>query len=109
MAVMGKYCKAYLAKQLREFPQWQENLQNLRQSAGEPDAAPRSELKDDDILYLHENYVVTDGIYQDENVIFDDVTPSWQNFCRETLAFQIPEYVADTSDEGARTEDSANE
>jgi hypothetical protein len=29
----------------------------------------------DSIVYLQENYVVTDGIFKDENVLFDDVTP----------------------------------
>ena len=30
MAEMGKYCKAYLAKDFRQFQDWTENLDNLR-------------------------------------------------------------------------------
>ncbi len=97
MAEMGKYCKAYLAKDLRRFDGWTENLENLRPE--EPDdpggeAAPvkRTELKDDDILYVQENYVVTDGIFIDENIIFDKVTDVWKAFCHDELEFEIPEY-----------------
>ena len=51
---------------------------------------PRA-LTDDDFLYLQENYVVTDSIFKDENVIFDNVTPEWVEFCQENLGFEIPE------------------
>jgi len=77
MATIGKYCKAYLVKQLREYSQWQEN---------------NSELTDEDVLYLQENYVVTNGIFIDENIIFADVTPEWQEFCHQVLNFQVPIY-----------------
>ena len=30
MAEMGKYCKAYYAKDFRAFEGWEENLDNLR-------------------------------------------------------------------------------
>ncbi len=43
-------------------------------------------LDDDSILYLQENYVVTDGIFKDQNIIFDNVTDEWKEFCHETLA-----------------------
>jgi hypothetical protein len=38
--------------------------------------------------------VVTDGIFQDENVIFDAVTDPWQEFCNGSLGFSIPEYIS---------------
>ena len=40
------------------------------------------------ILYLQDNYVVTDGIYPDRNVVFDALTPAWQQFCRDVLCFR---------------------
>jgi len=49
-------------------------------------------LTDDDFLYLQENYVVTDGIFKDENIIFDKVTLAWKDFCDNTLLFEIPVY-----------------
>ncbi len=89
MAEMGKYCKAYLAKDFRQFDGWTENLENLRQEEEKPG---RTELQDDDILYLQETYVVTDGIFLDENVIFDQVTDEWKTFCTAELQFEIPVY-----------------
>ena len=52
----------------------------------------RTTLEDDDVLYLHDSYVVTDDIYKDENVIFDKVTDEWKAFCTESLQFEIPDY-----------------
>lgn len=49
-------------------------------------------LTDDDFLYLQENYVVTDGIFKDENIIFDKITPQWKEFCQSNLAFEMPIY-----------------
>ena len=83
MARMGKYCKAYLAKQFREYSGWSENAKNVRKG---------HELNDDSILYLQENYVVTDGIFMDEYIIFDNVTDEWKGFCYSTLNFEIPVY-----------------
>ena len=79
MAEMGRYCKAYLGKDLRAFPGWDEG-------AGR-------EVGEDDILYVQENLVVTGGIFKDEDVVFDRVTPEWTEFCTHTLAFEIPDYA----------------
>jgi hypothetical protein len=77
MATMGTYCKAYLVKQLRQYSQWREN-------------SSKRKLTDDDIVYLQENYVVTGGIFKDDNIIFDDVAPEWQEFCQQSLKFEVP-------------------
>ena len=51
------------------------------------------ELDDESILYLQENYIVTDGIFKDENIIFDNVTDEWKDVTATTpLAFEIPDY-----------------
>jgi len=95
MAEMGKYCKAYLAKQFREYPGWSENAANVRKEKKEVDGKEVEVdrvLDDDSILYLQENYVVTDGIFKDQNIIFDNVTDEWKQFCHEQLAFEIPVY-----------------
>ncbi|HEX8355698.1 MAG TPA: hypothetical protein VF611_22515 [Pyrinomonadaceae bacterium] len=93
MPNMGRYCKAYTVKSLREFAGWSENAANARPADdAEEGSAPRT-LTDDDFLYLQENYVVTDGIFIDENVIFDSVTPEWTDFCHQTLGFEVPEYA----------------
>lgn len=95
MATMGEYCKAYPIRRLRGFNQWIEHKENTREENQETDAKEvkiNRELTDDDFLYLQENYVVTDGSAKDENIIFDNVTPEWKDFCDNVLKFQIPVY-----------------
>lgn len=92
---MGKYCKAYLAKDLREYPGWSENKENARKEKQKVDGKEvdvTRELDDNSILYLQENYVVTDGVAKDMNIIFDNVTDEWKEFCHGKLAFEIPVY-----------------
>ena len=86
MSKMGRYVKAYPVERLRDFPRWAE-------LASEPADRP--------YLYLQENYTVTDGIFLDENVVFDRVTPEWVDFCRDGLAFEIPEWAL-PSQEGSQ-------
>jgi hypothetical protein len=38
-------------------------------------------------LYLHDNFVVTDGVFVDQNIIFDDVTEGWKDYCVNILGF----------------------
>jgi hypothetical protein len=89
MATMGKYCKAYLVKQFRQFEQWRENP--ISEDAGDASSEQQS-FSGDDVLYLQENYVVTNGIFQDEQIVFAQVTPEWQQFCQTVLQFQVPEF-----------------
>jgi hypothetical protein len=93
MATMGTYCKAYPIGRFREFAAWRERAENARpekqETGGATVEAPRT-LTDADWLYLQENLVVTDGIHLDQYVIFEDVTPAWERFCRDTLQFDGP-------------------
>jgi hypothetical protein len=95
MAEMGRYCKAYPINRFREFKGWTEKSENARKEkqevAGREVDEPRP-LTDDSFLYLQENYVVTDGIAKDENIIYDDITPEWKEFCTEQLKFAVPAY-----------------
>ena len=58
----------------------------------EKSQAPRV-LTDKDFLYLHDNYLVTDGIFDDKNIIFDTITADWKAFCHEVLHFEIPDFI----------------
>ena len=91
MSIIGKYCKSYKLSQLRRFPNWAEKTEHARivrkEVDGEIIEIPR-ELTDDDYVYLHENFLVTDGIFIDENIIFSDVTPEWIEFCRKVLSLE---------------------
>jgi hypothetical protein len=95
MSEMGEYCKAYLAEDFRRFDGWTENAENMDTELVEEDGQEEEvqrEITDDTVLYLQENYVVTDGIYKDEHVIFDDVTDEWKQFCEDELGFEVPDF-----------------
>jgi hypothetical protein len=104
MPEMGNYCKAYYLARLRSFSGWTENAANARpkdEDGDGKDTTPR-ELSDDSILYLQENYVVTDGIFKDQHVIFDSVDSTWKEFCQNDLGFKIPDH-ASPAEKGAAT------
>ncbi len=91
MRKVGKYCKAYQVEMLRTYSRWRENTQNLikeRKVIEGIETEIVRELTNAHYLFLQENLVVTDGIYLDENIIFDDVTPEWEDFCRNVLNFR---------------------
>jgi hypothetical protein len=98
---MGKYCKAYALKDLRAFSQWTETAENARREKrivdGREVEAVRT-LTDDSFVYVQENYVVTDGIFKDEYILFDDVTPEWIEYCEQELSFEIPDFALGSSD-----------
>jgi hypothetical protein len=88
MTILGKYCKTYPLRLLRQFPGWTEKAENARKTRkelnGEIVEEPR-ELTDGTYVYVQIDYTVTDGIFIDENVIFNDVTPDWIKFCHDVL------------------------
>src|SRR5688572_8131781 len=93
MAMMGKYCKSYRLDQFRQFPGWQENSQNARKvkiEIGDQTREVERQLGEEDFLYLQENFTATDGVFFDTNIIFNDVTPEWIEFCQNTLGFRVP-------------------
>ena len=91
MKNMGKYCKAYEIEKLMAFPGWAENVKDV-----EAPASRNGETVDEQapatFYYLQENYTATDGIFLDENVVFDAVTPEWVEFCRDKLKFEVLNY-----------------
>ncbi|MEP6911788.1 MAG: hypothetical protein ABI923_03485 [bacterium] len=84
MATLGKYCKAYPTERFREFRGWSE-----LPYSGDPDSENQGKVGRP-FLFLHDNYVVTDGIFPDENIIYNDVTSEWIDFCKQELMFEIP-------------------
>lgn len=95
MAAMGRYCKAYPVGVLRAYEGWSEQSQDAKPVSaannGNQPAVPRT-LTDEDYLFVQENFIVTDSIFMDENIIFDAVTPEWLQFCKEKLAFGVPQF-----------------
>jgi hypothetical protein len=100
MEQFSLYCKAYSVADLRRFPEWRENPGSLR---AEPDEAGPRTLTDEDFLFLHEDLVITDGVFRDEHIVFDAVTDNWIRFCKEDLQFAIPDDV-----KAMQEEESAN-
>lgn len=107
MPEMSDYCKAYLAKDLRAFPGWTEDTSNLRKETRELEGKEveeqRQAIDDEDILYLHDSYIVTDDVFNDEHVVFSDVTDEWKTFCHDTLEFEVPEYEVPVIPEAEET------
>jgi hypothetical protein len=90
MSILGKYCKAYSLSRLRQFPGWHEKVENARKIRTEVDGEiveKARELTDEDYVYVQRNFTVTDGLFIDENIIFDDATPAWKEFCRDVLGY----------------------
>ncbi|WP_218029010.1 hypothetical protein [Tengunoibacter tsumagoiensis] len=76
---MKKYCKAYFLKDLRQFPDWSE----------QQDESP---LGDEDVVYLWDDFtVVKSPIVPEKGIIWQHVTPEWQDFCKSSLKFEIPD------------------
>jgi hypothetical protein len=93
MPTMGKYCKACPVGKLREFGGWSENTDNLRKVVETVDGKEieRSRvLTDEDYLFIQEDFTVTDGVFLYENVIYDDITPEWKQFCEQVIKFKTP-------------------
>ena len=79
--MLRTYCKAYHLKDLRQFHNWSEQAKE-----GEAD------LADDAIVYLWDDFtVVTTPVSSETDMLWDQVTPDWQEFCQTTLRFEIPE------------------
>jgi len=98
---MRKYCKAYHLRDLRQFSNWTEKREENEE-----------ELTDDDVVYLWDDFtVVRSPVIPDKGLIFDEVTPEWQAFCKETLNFEIPEdlrYAYEQTEEQNETSDEQN-
>ena len=74
-----KYCTAYHVGELRRYSDWKEKTS---------DSQP---LSDDDVVFLHQDYTVTKSIWAGEDVVFDDVSDRWKEFCETELRFAVPD------------------
>jgi hypothetical protein len=79
MSTMSNYCKAYPLYELRAYEEWRENL---NASEDKPE-----NMDGDDIVFIHENFIVTKGIYPNEEIIFSTVKESWKEYCTNQLNF----------------------
>ncbi|HEY1348714.1 MAG TPA: hypothetical protein VGF67_03705 [Ktedonobacteraceae bacterium] len=90
--MIRKYCKAYYLKDLRQFGDWADKCKE-----------EASLLNDDDVVYLWDDFtVVKSPVIPEDGLLFDAVSPQWQEFCATTLHFEIPEdlrYAYETSED----------
>jgi len=75
------YCTAYPVAELRKFPGWPASVEAL--SSIEPDG-------DDAVVFLHRDLTVTGCIWPGVDVVFDEVTHEWRDFCDRVLGFRPP-------------------
>jgi ankyrin repeat protein len=88
-----KYCKAYHLGDFRQYQNWAETRENWKThgDASTNGGKENQPLLDEDIVFLHQDYSVTQSMWHNENVIFNKVTPEWKEFCKEVLKFKVPD------------------
>lgn len=91
MAIMGKYCKAYPVDRFEGYAAWQPKpLEPLTEETATEEPGER-------YYFLQENHTITDGIFLDERIVFDAVTPEWIAYCKDVLGFDPPEQDPDAA------------
>lgn len=85
------YARAYLLGQLRQFSDWHEEKINWKETATANENGNSGELSDDDVVFLQEDFTVTELIWPGENVVFNRITPEWIDFCTQELQFKVPD------------------
>jgi ankyrin repeat protein len=80
-----QYCKAYYIKDLRQFSGWSE---------GQAKRSDAQALSDHDVVFLHQDLSVTKSMWHNEDVLFQQNTPEWENFCTVVLQFEVPDDFA---------------
>ncbi|MDX6694360.1 MAG: uncharacterized protein QOF02_1963 [Blastocatellia bacterium] len=90
-----EYCKAYYLKDLRQFPGWPKTQATGREESSNGTGADvvkgEAAMDEDDIAFLHSDLTVTKSMWRDTEVIFNDITPEWQQFCANVLNFKVAE------------------
>ena len=75
-----EYCRAYSLGDLSRFPGWPSSAAKVETGAA-----------GEEILYLHHDFTVTRSIWHGEDVVFDEVSDDWKEFCSGTLEFKTPD------------------
>lgn len=86
-----EYARAYLLGELRKFSDWREEKINWKETIPTEENGSSRKLSDDDVVFLQEDFTVTELIWPGENVIFNRTTPEWISFCTQELQFKVPD------------------
>ncbi len=76
MSQLIRYCKAYPIESFRQFDGWSRTISSSAE-----------------VLFLHDTYVVTEDVFDDQGVVFRDVTEAWKQFCKTVLRFEPEQYI----------------
>lgn len=85
------YAKGYLLGELRKFSGWREEKINWNEMVPSEENENSRELSDRDVVFLHQDFTVTQLIWPGENVISNQDTPEWRDFCSQQLQFKVPD------------------
>ena len=92
---LRKYCKAYPLSRLRQFRDWSEKPTCGKDRAvdanSKGDEVERNERSADDIVFIHQDYSVTQSAWHNEDVIFEGGSEEWKEFCENELKFRVPD------------------
>jgi len=90
-----KYCKAYHLGELRKYPEWSEGRINWKHKKDEDERNGGQDgddpFPDDKVVFIHQDFTVTESVWHSENVIFDQVNSAWREFCVNTMKFKVPD------------------
>ena len=86
-----KYCKAYHLRDLRAYPMWTESRINWKRKNSDGNGDSDEGFTDDKIIFVHQDFTVTESSWHNENVIFNTVDASWQDYCSNSLKFKVPD------------------
>lgn len=89
-ASLTNYAQAFLLGDLRKFSGWREEKINWKETIPAGENGSAHALTDNDVVFLHQDFTVTQLIWPGENVIFNQPTPEWQGFCEQELHFKVP-------------------
>jgi hypothetical protein len=97
-----EYCKAYTMARLSEFSAFAERARAVVKPAA-------IGAGDDDELafFLHHDFTVTESMWRNEQVVFDEVTPEWREFCAKTLGFKAPDDLDFIASSAATTDETS--
>jgi len=99
-----KYCKAYYLRDLRRYSEWSEsriNWKKRKDDDGDGNGHPNDSFHDEKIVFIHQDFTVTESAWHSENVIFDQPSPAWKEFCATTLKFKAPDDLDMIAPDGA--------
>ncbi|HEY6333213.1 MAG TPA: ankyrin repeat domain-containing protein [Blastocatellia bacterium] len=93
-----KYCKAYHLGDLRKYPNWTEGRINWKEKKEKDRNKPKGQnggaegpFLDDKVVFIHQDFTVTESMWHNENVLFNEIDSGWKDFCADSLKFKVPD------------------